>query len=362
MDFPRAQAVIADGASRGLHIGAQVYVAQSDTVLWDYAWGLARPDLPMATNTVMIWLSSSKPLTSTAIAQQVEQGNLDWDDPVVEYIPEFAANGKDAITIRHLLTHTCGFRFVDTGWPEQEWSEILRRICACHLEKDWVPGQRAGYHATSSWYLLGEIIQRISHQTLDDYLQQHVFGPCGMAHSWITRTPEQLAALAPTRGILQRTGKPDSPKPMHEDSDFACARLRPGGGGHGPIRELGQLYHMFLSGGQGKNGRVLKPETVALMTSRVRQGMYDESFKQQVDWGLGIAVNSYQPGKLVPYQFSQYASRNTFGHGGMQSSLGMCDPERKLVIAAVFNGTPGEVTHNQRMDAFLTALYEDLGK
>lgn len=122
MDFARARAVIADGASRGLHIGAQVYVAQSGSVLWDYAFGQARPDLPMSPETVMIWLSSSKPLTATAIAQQVELGNLDWDDPVVEYIPEFAPNGKEVITLRHLLTHTCGFRFVDTGWPEQEWS------------------------------------------------------------------------------------------------------------------------------------------------------------------------------------------------------------------------------------------------
>lgn len=188
-----------------------------------------------------------------------------------------------------------------------------------------------------------------------------MFGPCGMTRSWITRTPEELAKLAPMRGILQRTGKPDSPKPMHEDSDFACARLRPGGGGHGPIHELGLLYHMFLNKGMGKLGRVLQAETVALMTSRIRQGMFDESFKHQVDWGLGIAINSYQAGKLVPYQFSKYASRATFGHGGMQSSIGMCDPERELVITAVFNGACGEVTHNQRMDALLTAIYEDLG-
>ncbi len=361
MDFARAQAVIADGATRGLHIGAQVYVNQNGNVLWDYAFGQARPGAAMTTNTVMVWFSASKPLTSVGIAQLVEKGIVSWDDEVAEFIPEFAVNGKESMTIRHLLTHTGGFRFVDTGWPEVEWDEIIHRLCATHLEKGWLPGQRAGYHATSSWYVLGEIIQRITRQSLQDYLQQHVFAPCGMVNSWMTRTPDELARLAPVRGIMQRMGKPDSPKPMPDDTDFACARLRPGGGGHGPIRELGLFYQMLLNDGQGAHGRVLSPETVSLMTSRVRVAMMDESFKHVVDWGMGIAVNSYQSGKLVPYQYGPYASRDTFGHGGMQSSVGMCDRTRKLVIAAVFNGTPGELAHNQRMNALLTAIYEDVG-
>ncbi len=88
--------------------------------------------------------------------------------------------------------------------------------------------------------------------------------------------------------------------------------------------------------------------------------MYDHTFKHNMDWGLGFILNSPTPDPDLPYGFGPHASPRTFGHGGAQSSAGFADPEHHLVVAYVFNGMPGEVKHQQRLQALNTAIYEDL--
>ncbi len=88
--------------------------------------------------------------------------------------------------------------------------------------------------------------------------------------------------------------------------------------------------------------RIMRPETVAAITSRQRVGMFDVTFRQTLDWGLGVILNSSHYGAAIPYQFGPHASSATFGHGGSQSSTGFCDPERQLVVGLLFNGCPGE--------------------
>src|SRR5436189_2391549 len=99
------------GRAAGWHVGAQLYASVSGEVIADAAFGLARsaPDVPMRTDTLMLWMSATKPVAAVAVAQLWERGLLDLDDPVAKHLPAFAARGKQAVTIRHLLTHTGGF-------------------------------------------------------------------------------------------------------------------------------------------------------------------------------------------------------------------------------------------------------------
>jgi len=127
------------------------------------------------------------------------------------------------------------------------------------------------------------------------------------------------------------------------------------------MRDLARFYRMLLHGGALDGVQVLQPETVALMTSRQRSGMLDQTFRLTVDWGLGVIVNT--PGEDMQkfaYGFGPHASMRAFGHGGNQSSLGMADPEHGLVVAVVFNGMPGEAVHAARMRSLMAAIYEDL--
>jgi CubicO group peptidase (beta-lactamase class C family) len=189
--LPRTRDVLLAGIDAGLHIGAQVYVSQHGNIIADFALGEARPGVPMTTETLMVWLSATKPLTAVAIAQLWEQGKLDMQDPVARHVPEFAQNGKGTVTIWHLLTHTCGIRWLDTGWPQTSWEQIIARICAMPMERGWVPGEKAGYHATTSWFILGEIVQRLGGTKFSDYIREEICLPLGMNDSWIGMPPER---------------------------------------------------------------------------------------------------------------------------------------------------------------------------
>lgn len=369
VDFtlPRTTSVIQEGLHAGLHIGAQLYVSLRGQIVADAAFGAARPDgTPMRVDTLQVWLSASKPITAVAVGQLVDRGRIHFDDRVVQYIPEFAPNGKDAITIRHLLTHTAGLRTIHTDWPRASWDETIATLCRAAMEKDWPPGGRAGYHAFTTWYLLGEIVRRVDGRPIAEYLRAEIFQPLAMNESFLALTPEQYAALQPRMAELQRiigrsvsgTTRPES---MQLDTLAAATNPRPAGGVRGPVRQLGMFYEGMLRAWRARTPAPLAQRIAALMTSRARSGMYDETFRATVDWGLGFQINSEHLTPNAPYNFGPYASRDTFGHGGFQASLGMCDPARELVVAVMFNGCPGEANHAARMRALLTALYEELG-
>jgi len=100
---------------RGMHDGAQLFAARKGQTLIDVAIGEAQSGIPLRTDSVMLWLSSTKPLTAVAIAQLIERGELKLEDLVQSYIPEFA-NGKESATIRQVLTHTGGFPMRTASW------------------------------------------------------------------------------------------------------------------------------------------------------------------------------------------------------------------------------------------------------
>ena len=359
--LPRATAVIRDGIRERLHIGAQVYVSVRGAAVADFGIGEARPGVPMTPETIMLWLSATKPVAAIAIGQLWEQELLELDDPVARHLPEFGANGKDAVTLRHLLTHTGGFRGVAALWSSQPWDDILAHICQSPLEAGWRPGGRAGYHVASSWFVLGEIVRRLDGRTFDIYVRDEIFEPLGMWDSWIGMPPARYRAYGDRIGIMHRTDGP-VPHPQIYDTEQRCAVCRPAGNGHGPMRQLGRFYEALLFRGERGGRRILRTETVEALTARHRTGMYDETFRHVMDWGLGFMVDSKQYGvETVPYGYGPYASPRTFGHGGAQSSVGFCDPERGLAAAIVFNGMPGEAAHNRRIRAVLAALYEDVG-
>src|SRR5688500_4809953 len=107
-ELERTRSTLQKGIDAGLQVGAQLFLARGREVLADLAIGLARTGVPMQPDTLMIWMSATKPVAGIAIAQLWERGLLDLDDRVARHIPEFGTKGKEAITVRHILTHTAG--------------------------------------------------------------------------------------------------------------------------------------------------------------------------------------------------------------------------------------------------------------
>lgn len=356
--LPRAIAALQSGMDAGLHIGAQLYVSLQGQTVADLGVGESRPGIQMSRDSLMIWFSCTKAVTAVALAQMWERGKLDLDDPACRYVPEFGANGKHVITIRHLLTHTGGFRFADgfgtrRGPFSVSWEENIARICEAEIETGWIPGGRAGYHPTSSMFIVGEIVRRVDGRTFDRYVREEIFEPLGMTDSWIGMPPTAYRAYGARIGIMHNTER-DAPRPLPEtDSEAVCTRCVPGANGRGPMRELGHFYEMLLFRGERRGVRLLRPPTVEAITARHRVGMMDETLRVVVDWGLGFAIDAALYGR--------HASPRTFGHGGAQSSVAFADPERGVVVALVTNGMPGRDRHYPRFEAISSAIYEDLG-
>ncbi len=359
--FPRASALIEKGIEDGLHLGAQLYVSLEGQAVGDEAFGEERPDHPMNPEIILLWMSSVKPITAVAVMQLVEQGRLDLDTRVAEIIPAFAEGGKRRIAVRHVLTHTGGFRTADAEWRDETWEDALQRVCAAPMEPDWVPGAKAGYHIDGAWYVLGEIVQRLTDESYPDYVRNHVFAPAGMTHAWIG-LPEEILDGSELKIGRMFVSKPTGLMP-HPFANTREARqhVRPGGNGRGPIRQLARFYEDLLSGWLRGESKLLSRDMIRLMTSRQREGLVDQTFQHKMDWGLGFMPDNNRYGaKTVPYGFGTHCSDQAFGHGGAQSSVGMADPEHELVVALAFNGMPGEPRHQKRIRHVMTALYEDL--
>ncbi len=363
----RTRAVIERGLSARWHVGAQLYVSRDGLPIVDEAVGDARAGVPMRTGTIMLWFSSSKPITAVAIAQLWERGKLDLNDRVCSYLPAFGTGGKGAITVRHILTHTGGFL---REWPWQEyyalpWDEVIDRICKAELEQGWIPGHTAGYHPASGWFILGELIRRIDGRSYDRYVREAIFQPLGMDDSWVGMPPDRYRAYGDRLGVMHDTtgAEPQPYPPDLFDTAEAYARCNPGERGRGPIRELGYLYEMLLGHGRRQGTRLLLPQTVEALTAPHRVGLHDRTYGHLKNWALGFALDvglQTPGGSFVPRTFGPACSPRVFGHAGYNSSVGFADPEYHLVVAAVFNGTPSGDRAYERTQALITVIYRDL--
>lgn len=360
LDLPRTRAAIERGRARGLHLGGQAHVAHRGRSA-DLIAGERQPGQAMTVDTLNVWLSSTKPVAAVALAILWERGALDLDDPIARFVPEFAAEGKGAITLRHALTHTGGFRMLDVGWPNASWEEIVAKICAARPEPRWPLGDKAGYHIASSWFVLGEVARRIDGRDFSRFVRQELFEPLGMLDSWIGMPPDRFVGYGERIGWMWSTeGETPMARGWHREPHVVgCS---PGGNGIGPMRDLARFYAMLLARGALDGRRVLTPQTVEALTAPQRVGLVDVTFRHKIDWGLGFIVNSLHYGvESWPYGYGIHASRRTFGHSGRQSSTAFADPDADLVVALFVNGNPGDEPHTARFRELCEAIYEDLG-
>lgn len=363
-DLPATVDALREGIGQGLHLGAQVYVSQRGQVKADGAVGENRPGEPLTPDHLTLWLSATKPVTAVAVGRLWEAGAVGLDDPVASVIPEMARGGKESITLRHVLTHTGGFRMLQLGWPEASWEEVLAKIYDRRLEPRWVPGEKAGYHLASSWFVLGEMVGRLSGRPVSEYVRREIFEPLGMRDSWIGMPPGRYREYEGEGRIAAtwNTGGDGEPglHPWHDEPHVTG--VSPGGNGRGPMRELGRFYEALLAGGTLDGARLLSTPAVEAMTARHRAGMFDHTFKHVLDWGLGFILNSNQYGAdTVPYAYGPHASWRAYGHSGYRSVAAFADPEHGLAVAVAWNGTPSNEAHEGRVRRVLGAVYEDLG-
>ncbi len=214
-DFSEVDGLMRDAVAQKMLPGAVVVIGSGGHVVYHHAFGNRAIDPavePMTEDTIFDMASLSKCIsTSVAIMQLYEQGKLQFDDPVVKYLPYFAANGKDKITVRQLLTHYSGLA-PDVSLADA-WTGKAEGV---HRAMQSVPAGPPGVkfvYSDINFITLGAIVEKLSGEPLDVYAAKHIFGPLGMAHT---------SYLTPHCSILWNDPNPNRP-PGGRD----CNNLRP---------------------------------------------------------------------------------------------------------------------------------------
>ena len=188
--------LVSSGAERGV----QVAVYRGGEQVVDAVAGVADPasGRPVDAGTVFYNFSIVKGATSTVVHLLAERGLFGYDTPVAALWPEFAAHGKQAVTVRQVLDHTAGVPGIPLDTTIEELCD-WDRICAAVADAElwWEPGTKVGYHAYTFGYILGEVVRRATGKRISQVLREEVAGPLGVADElWFGMPPSEHHRLA----------------------------------------------------------------------------------------------------------------------------------------------------------------------
>ena len=322
---------------------------------------------PWVQDTVVLVFSAAKGPTATCIHRLAEQGLLDIDAPVCTYWPEFGCNGKEAITIRQVLSHRAGLAAVEGELSLEEvlaWHPVVAAIAA--QAPNWEPGTEHGYHARSFGWILGELVRRVTGQRIGAYIASEISGPLGLSY-WVGLPEEQLgrcATLVPPEGgsdavvallgadsltarVMSGPSGLFGYNEMWNRPDVLAAEM-PSSNGVGDARSLARFYAALV--GEIEGTRLLGPEQLALACEQQSFGP-DKVIFHETCFGLGYAL---QP-PLAPA-----AGPRAFGHPGAGGALAFADPDAELGFAYVLNAMQFSLEGDPRSASLVEAAYSCL--
>ena len=358
------EAAAADLAAKGTETGLQVAVRRHGRVIADVSAGLADPLTGAATrpDTLFFVASATKGVATSLAHVLAERGDLTYDLRLADVWPEFAANGKENTTLRHVLMHTAGL----PGLPPQTSAEDLcdwDRMCAglAAAEPWWEPGTRFGYHALTFGFLLGETMRRATGQTVTELLNKHLTGPLGVTGELCFAVPgHRLPQMARQQASAGPEEPPEPPEPQEEgspqDRAMPPALRDPAALGRNPkvltadILSLGTMtaraaalmYSALL--GHEDGIEFVSSRRLTEMAAVAFTGM-DEVMGFPSRWAFG-----YSPGRPggVPGR-----DGSAFGMIGSNGSAAYADIDSGLAVAIMRNGPPAGLAAVTRIDQLI---------
>ena len=335
--------------ARGSHPGAALAVYRHGKPVLDLHGGLADSvaGKPVASDTMFVLYSSTKPLAAACVHILWERGKLDWDEPVAKHWPGFAKNGKEAVTLRHVLTHRGGFPETP---PKLTWDKWRDWDAVVQAMEDITPEYPAGavfaYHPRNFGWVLAEVVRRVDGRPFRDFLQEEVTGPLGM-HDTFVGLPPSLEDRVSKQHAMEDCDRPTQVS-MYNRPEVHQA-VQPAGGGIATARDLARFYAMMERGGTLDGTRVLAPETVAEVTQLQVEGL-DLTNERHSRRSLGLSLGDPRMGS------SGADDIRTFGHGGAGTSVGWADPDSGLAMAYITNGFRDDSTNYPRLAAMSQAV------
>jgi len=323
--------------------GVVALVTNRERVLYQGAFGVAdvATGRPLAPDALFRIASMTKPVTSVALMQLIEQGRLTLDDPAEKYLPELAGlkvvENFDAATggyqlrppaskptVRHFLTHTSGLAYPFTSAIWRDFKPRAGETYPFGGPLLFDPGTR--WHYSTSTDVVGKLVEAVSGQKLEDYFREHIFGPLKMNDTSYnvpeSKGPRMVAQQQRAGARMDGAVELQKPQP-----GLTVAAPIGGGGLASTADDYGRFVRMLLNGGALDGARVLKAETVALMGQNhigaVSVPALKSALPRSADftfiddnkdkWGLGFLITTNQvAGKRSPGSLSWGGINNTF--------------------------------------------------
>ena len=303
---------------------------------------------PATPGTPFVIFSASKAMTAIVAHLLDERGLLHIDDRVCEYIPEYAAHGKEVITLEHLLSHRAGVPNLPTNAFELDRigdrEFFLQMLCAAKPRSR--PGKLLSYHAVSGGFIIAEIVKRVTGRNIRTVLGQEVLKPLhfrwgnyGVSPKDAERValsyPTGPPALPPLSTVLERALglPPDEITLLSNDPRFLTGVV-PSGNVVTTANELSRFFELLGAGGELDGVRVLEPRTV-------RRAISERAFRE-IDFSLVAPLRHASGFMLGARAFSLFGpdTEEAFGHLGFTNVLGWADPERALSVGLMTSGKP----------------------
>ena len=358
----RIEQVIEESIAAGETPGAVVLVGRGDEVLYFEAFGqraVVPQAEPMTRDTVFDLASLTKVVaTTTSIMQLVEQGHIRLRDPVGKFIPEFSRYGKEGVSIQHLLNHTSGLR---PDLPlEDEFDGTEVAIERATREVLLAPPGEAFVYSDINFFLLGEIVGRVSGQPLQDYVREHVFEPLGMVDTGFLPPESLTPRIAPTEACPPLGWPCEGPDAvmLRGTVHDPTARRMDGVAGHAGLfstaADLAIFARMFMGDGATDGVRILSPLTVAKMSSVATPPHIRE--RRGLGWDIDSRFSSNR-GDLLPL--------GSFGHTGFTGTSLWMDPLSGTYIVFLSNrvhpdGSGDVVALRARVATLVATALEDV--
>jgi CubicO group peptidase (beta-lactamase class C family) len=353
--------------AEGAEVGATVAVTWRGEPVVDLWGGFAdRACLrPWQRDTIVNMMSVSKIASAVCIYMLVDRGLVDPAQPVARYWPEFGQGGKSALPLRYVLDHRAGLAAVTEKLPRGSFYNW--RVMADALARQaplWPPGEQCGYHGLTQGFVLGEVIRRVTGQTLGTFFRKQVAEPLGLDYR-IGMEPEahqRCAQFIPNETFLERTVRNPAPVGgqswtlLHENEDFNSADWRncevPSANGHGNARAVARFLSMLVAGGELDGVRIISRAAIDRMTTE-QHHLVQIMMPQQYHMGSGVILNS------PPYVFMGPNPR-AFGHHGAGGAIGVGDLDSGIAFAYGMNLMHAGTDSGPRSGGLIRATYECL--
>ncbi|PTR30377.1 CubicO group peptidase (beta-lactamase class C family) [Rhodococcus sp. OK519] len=354
----------------GSDAGASVCVVRDGEIVVDLWGGVADVDTGArwVKDTVVNTYSLTKTMTVLSALLLVDRDELDLEAPVARYWPEFAANGKEGVLVRHVLGHTSGV----SGWERRL---TVADICDAVRAEDflaaqapwWEPGSGSGYHATNYGHLVGGIVRRVTGRSLGEFFATEIADTCGA--DYYIGTPSDVdariaplipppptgfdyAALPPDGIFVKTMTNPVIPIPETSSRQWRGAEIG-GANGHGNARSVAVAQSVLSHGGRTLSGeRLLRPETIDRIFDVQADGI-DQVLGVALRFGLGFALPAPKVHPSIPTGRVCWWT----GYGG---SIVVNDLDRRMTFAYVMNKMTPQLLGAPRTDAYVARAYEGL--